>query len=238
MNDDDDEMPVLSDSTLIALQEFYAERTALEDSNNLFHHGLNMDIFTENWQYSQFWYDEETARKLATAVLSNASKGETIAMISAPSAYVMAKKLLIESGRPQTSWPKIILLEFDRRFKIFKDEFVFYDFKNPMQLPSELKGSINHIICDPPFLSDDCQTKVAISVKWLSKSWEIMPESRAEESRLVICTGERMEKTIQKLYQKRGIFRTNFEPTHTKQQLSNEFLCFANFECTQWLWKE
>ena len=53
-----------------------------------------------------------------------------------------------------------------------------YDFNNPCKLPrrfrdkpgfvsnrrlicnaDELKGSFDRIICDPPFLSDDCHTK-------------------------------------------------------------------------------
>lgn len=28
-----------------------------------------------------------------------------------------------------------------------------------MKLPAELKGAFDRIICDPPFLSEDCQTK-------------------------------------------------------------------------------
>ena len=54
--------------------------------------------------------------------------------------------------------PQIKLLEFDERFAVFK-EFVRYDFEKAIQLPSELKGSFDAIICDPPFLSQDCQTK-------------------------------------------------------------------------------
>lgn len=38
-------------------------------------------------------------------------------------------------------------------------EFVHYDFEKAIQLPAELKGSFDRIIVDPPFLSDDCQTK-------------------------------------------------------------------------------
>jgi tRNA G10 N-methylase Trm11 len=41
---------------------------------------------------------------------------------------------------------------------VFK-EFVPYDFEKAIQLPTELKGSFDAIICDPPFLSQDCQTK-------------------------------------------------------------------------------
>jgi len=41
---------------------------------------------------------------------------------------------------------------------VFK-EFVHYDFEKALQLPPELKGTFDRIIVDPPFLSDDCQTK-------------------------------------------------------------------------------
>lgn len=50
------------------------------------------------------------------------------------------------------------MLEIDERFNVFK-EFVHYDFEKALQLPAELKGSFDRIIVDPPFLSDDCQTK-------------------------------------------------------------------------------
>jgi hypothetical protein len=36
---------------------------------------------------------------------------------------------------------------------------VRYDFEKAIQLPPEMKASFDHIICDPPFLSEDCQTK-------------------------------------------------------------------------------
>ena len=54
--------------------------------------------------------------------------------------------------------PEINLLEFDERFAVFK-EFVYYDFQKAIQLPPEMKGAFDRIICDPPFLSEDCQTK-------------------------------------------------------------------------------
>lgn len=54
--------------------------------------------------------------------------------------------------------PEIKLLEFDERFAVFK-EFVPYDFEKTFKLPPELKGTFDVIICDPPFLSQDCQTK-------------------------------------------------------------------------------
>lgn len=60
---------------------------------------------------------------------------------------------------------------------VFK-EFVHYDFQSPIKLPGEgsrtvymeavltrhdylgnFKGAFDRILCDPPFLSADCQTK-------------------------------------------------------------------------------
>jgi 16S rRNA G966 N2-methylase RsmD len=54
--------------------------------------------------------------------------------------------------------PHIKLLEIDERFGVFK-EFVHYDFEKAIQLPPEMKASFDRIIVDPPFLSEDCQTK-------------------------------------------------------------------------------
>jgi NADH dehydrogenase (ubiquinone) 1 alpha subcomplex subunit 9 len=46
-----------------------------------------------------------------------------------------------------------------------------------------------------------------------------------------------METLINKLYRPQGIATTDFEPVHSKG-LSNEFFCYANFECEEWKWKQ
>ena len=46
-----------------------------------------------------------------------------------------------------------------------------------------------------------------------------------------------MESIIGKLYAKPGVRTTTFEPKHAKG-LSNEFQCYANFECGAWRWRE
>jgi len=114
-----------------------------------------------------------------------------------------------------------------------------------------LKGSVDRIICDPPFLSEDCQTKgelmpnifpacqvcgtantraAALTVRWLYKS-------QGEDRRLIVCTGERMETLIVKLYRSLGVKTVDYEPVHARG-LSNEFYCYANFECDKWKWRE
>jgi hypothetical protein len=54
--------------------------------------------------------------------------------------------------------PEIKLLQYDERFAMFK-EFVQYDFEKASQLRPEMKGVFDRIIYDPPFLSEDGQTK-------------------------------------------------------------------------------
>ncbi|KAK6582587.1 hypothetical protein PZA11_004995 [Diplocarpon coronariae] len=244
----DDEDPVLSGSALSALEEFYAERDAREKQfANLKaiagqeHDAaakpapLTMDAFAEDWNESQFWYSDETAKALAEELLAGAGAGTRIAVVSAPSVFVQLKNILAARATEESERPRLWLLEFDRRFEVFP-EFVFYDFNDPLRLPPAMKASVDHIICDPPFLSEDCQTKAAMTVRWLSKSWGVAPDKRATDSRIIQCTGERMETLVNKLYRAQGIATTTFEPAHVKG-LSNEFSCYANFECTRWRWK-
>ncbi|EMD68877.1 hypothetical protein GGP41_008865 [Bipolaris sorokiniana] len=233
---DDDDVPQLSGDALAALQQFYGERDErakqFEDlkakAEDDFGGKLSMDVFTEDWNASQFWYSDETATVLAKQLLDGATDETRIAVVSAPSAFIQLKNL-INSGEVQCR-PQIKLLEFDERFAVFK-EFVRYDFEKAIQLPSELKGSFDAIICDPPFLSQDCQTKAALTVRWLAKSWT------QDSLRLIVCTGERMESLVtEKLYGKVGLKTTDYEIVHAKG-LSNEFRCYSNFECEAWKWK-
>jgi EEF1A lysine methyltransferase 1 len=180
-----------------------------------------MDLFTEDWNASQFWYSDETATRLACALLADSTPETRIAVVSAPSVFLQLKNLL--SSQDANSRPQIHLLEFDERFSVFGSQFVKYDFQAPTKLPSELKASFDRIIVDPPFLSSDCQTKAALTVRWLTRTWS------PSELKLIVCTGERMEELIHKLYGKAGVRTTDFEPVHAKG-LSNEFRCYANFE--------
>lgn len=58
-----------------------------------------------------------------------------------------------------------------------------------------------------------------------------------DDLRLIVCTGERMESLVTKLYGKAGLRTTTFEPKHSKG-LSNEFRCYANFESDAWTWRQ
>ncbi|MCJ1425396.1 hypothetical protein MMC29_003295 [Sticta canariensis] len=139
---DDDDMPELSSGAFAALQEFYSER---ENSTKRFEDlkarsdqessqaTLSMNMFSEDWNASQFWYSDDTATLLAKELLEGAQKDNNIAVVSAPSVFIQLKNLLA-SGTYEN--PRISLLEFDKRFDVF-EEFVHYDFQKPLNLPGE-----------------------------------------------------------------------------------------------------
>jgi EEF1A lysine methyltransferase 1 len=94
-SDSDTDDLELSSTTLLALQEFMNEQeshtqkfTALKESSETQFDKLSMADFTEDWQLSQFWYDEATCLELATEVLSQTSPTASIACISAPSCFL------------------------------------------------------------------------------------------------------------------------------------------------------
>lgn len=220
----------LSAGALDALKEFYSERDsrqkAFEDlkaqAESEFDdkQPLSMSAFAEDWNASQFWYNDATASILAVQLLDGATTDSKIAIVSTPSVFLQLKNQL--ASKPESDRPEICLLEYDERFGVFK-EFVKYDFEQPTRLPSQLKGRFDRIICDPPFLSEDCQMKAALTVRWLARSWT------KDGLRLIVCTGERMESLIHKLYAKVSIQTTDFEVKHAKG-LSNEFRCYSNVE--------
>lgn len=115
-----------------------------------------MELFKEDWQLSQFWYTEETANILADALLKGADPETVIAIVSAPSVYAAIQK------RPKELIPTehIFLFEYDTRFELLagKEHYFFYDYVNPLGISDKLKGKVNRILIDPPFLNYKCQT--------------------------------------------------------------------------------
>ena len=86
------------------MKDFYVEKDAREKQfdelkaraqDDADCHDLSMEAFTEDWNASQFWYDEETALTLAGELLAGATKETTVAVISAPSVFVKIKHILV-----------------------------------------------------------------------------------------------------------------------------------------------
>ncbi|XDT19731.1 putative N6-adenine methyltransferase [Nakaseomyces glabratus] len=231
----------LSANALLALQEFrQEEQQRQQEFQKLYDESdadfqkkkkqEGMNLFKEDWQLSQFWYSDSTADKLADALLEGADATTVIAIVSAPSVYAAIQK------RDDSEIPTkhIYLFEYDTRFELLagKDHFFFYDYNKPLDFDDKLKGKVDRLLIDPPFLNEDCQSKSAQTAKSL-----LAPKDGSKTSdgllkhRLISCTGERMAQVIKKAYPDTEI--TDFYPEHGNG-LSNEFRCYANFEWSGW----
>ncbi|KAI8345826.1 putative N6-adenine methyltransferase-domain-containing protein [Mortierella sp. GBAus27b] len=178
-----------------------------------------MDIFREDWQLSQFWYDEATSEKLAREILDNTDANSIVCCISSPTAYVK----LMSMDPPNTN--NLFLFEFDTRFDVYGRHFIHYDYSKPLEfrLAEELKGSVDMIVVDPPFLSEECLTKTLQTVRSLLK----------EGGKVVLCTGLVMAK----IAKEDGLELTTFHPGH-QNGLSNDFRCYVNYKSNQFPLKE
>ncbi|XP_047612492.1 EEF1A lysine methyltransferase 1 [Phacochoerus africanus] len=206
MSDSEDEgTPQLSSHALAALQEFYAEQKQRADSGG--HDKYGLGAIEENWQLSQFWYNQETALRLAEEAVAAAGDGGRIACVSAPSVYLTLRRL----HRARCS---ACLFEHDRRFAGLGEEFVFYDYRRPLDFPPGVAAhSFDLVIADPPYLSQECLRKTAQTIQYLTRG------------KILLCTGAVMEEEAAKLL---GVKMCKFIPEHTRT-LGNEFRCYVNY---------
>jgi hypothetical protein len=54
-----------------------------------------MSMFAEDWNASQFWYNDATALLLARRLLDGATGESSIAVVSCPSVFVQLKNLIV-----------------------------------------------------------------------------------------------------------------------------------------------
>ncbi|KAM9342205.1 EEF1A lysine methyltransferase 1 isoform 2-T2 [Pholidichthys leucotaenia] len=163
MSDSDDDIPTLSAHTLAALQEFYSETRANVDHNEMPSGQFAVGAVEEDWRMSQFWYSDETATQLAEEVIREAGERGRIACVSAPSVYQKLKQGVVD-GSDRVS---AIILEYDRRFTTYGDDFIFYDYNEPLSLPAGTAApqSFDVVLADPPYLSEECLSKVAQTIR-------------------------------------------------------------------------
>ncbi|KAH9202514.1 putative N6-adenine methyltransferase-domain-containing protein [Zygosaccharomyces rouxii] len=240
MSESDDEL-TLSSNALAALQEFKQEEQQrqenfeklLQQADEEFEEKKRiqgMELFKEDWQLSQFWYADDTADVLAEALLEGADPDTVIAVVSAPSVYAA----ILKRPKEQIPTKNIYLFEYDTRFELLagRDHYVYYDYVQPLEFTDQLKGKVDRLLIDPPFLHNNCQTNSSITAKAL-----LAPKDGSKtmngylRHRFMSCTGERMADLISKLYPDSKI--TTFLPQHANG-LSNEFRCYADFEWKKW----
>lgn len=165
-------------------------------------------------QLSQFWYNDQTKQILSTVckkLISNSDGHTKIALLSCPSLY--------DSIRKVDEATTVRLFEFDRRFSCYGQDFVFYDYNGVTDDPdylSDYHQQFDIVLMDPPFLSEECISKLAQTVKLISKP----------TSKLILCSGEVVEEWASKYL---GLKKCLFRPEH-ERNLGNLFASYANFE--------
>ncbi|PAV64006.1 hypothetical protein WR25_04926 isoform A [Diploscapter pachys] len=201
MEIEDDEIR-LPDDTLEILKQFQEEqlkRAELEQSGEA--------EISEDWQLSQFWYDEATTTALAREVgIAARNRFETdrenaesnsgtcgsencgptemgplmVACVASPTLM----NGILELEEFKSNQLDVRLFEFDERFRIkYPDQFIHYDYNQPQLIPKELMGKFDLIIADPPFLSDERVVKGAQTIRLLGK----------QQVKIIFCTGAIME---------------------------------------------
>ncbi|KAI9833835.1 MAG: hypothetical protein M1826_006358 [Phylliscum demangeonii] len=249
MVSDDDDTPKLSAETAKALQDFCSDQDERQQQFAAAQQRVRVDeaasmsieAFGEDWNASQFWYDDETATTLAEQLLDGTDARSCIAVISAPSVFLKlrARHALL----PEDQRPEICLLEFDRRFAVLP-EFVPYDFQRPLDLPRELSPLF------PIHSARISRRGAPVDVEQAREGGKKARPKTADDDgggggggggggrpvRLVLCTGETMRPLLTTLHRLAGLRLTTFRPGHTRP-LQNAFVCMANWECAAWDWQ-
>ncbi|CAM9460634.1 unnamed protein product [Ectocarpus fasciculatus] len=149
-------LDALSADTLAALNAHLAVKGAAE-GEEADTEGVKGTLVTEDFGLSQFWYDDDTQRAMAREVLREARGGKA-AIISAPS-VMNGIKLLKSDGWTcgAGGGATVYIFEYDRRFdQAYPESFVYYDFNEPLAVPDDLRGSVDYILMDPPYLNAEC----------------------------------------------------------------------------------
>ncbi|XP_065857775.1 uncharacterized protein [Euphorbia lathyris] len=213
-DNDDDDLPMLSSHALAALREFMEEQNQLNvDEGSTGETGEKVTLITEDWRLSQFWYDPLTAETVAMEVIdllaNNSHPFPRVACIACPTLYAYIKKM-----EPDVS---VQLLEYDKRFGQYGRDFIYYDYNQPEELPSELKHAFQVVVADPPYLSKECLEKVQQTISFLRTH---------AQSNVLLLTGEVQKDRAAELL---GLHPCGFKPQHSSK-LGNEFRLFTDYD--------
>jgi hypothetical protein len=109
------------------------------------------------------------------------------------------------------------LFEYDERFQIYGFDFQHFDYSNANEADylDEYAGTMDLLVVDPPFLSEECVEKFAKIVSKMSKP----------TSKIIMCSGKMVQEWVEKHM---NLKLCNFQPEH-ERNLGNEFASYANF---------
>lgn len=209
---DSDDPPTLSDATAAALAEFLRARDAAADAAA---DGAACPV-VEDWSKSQFWYTNDTAKRLADAVVGalGESKQEggplpRVACVACPSFF---HALRTRHGDAVDA----ILLEHDDRLAEL-GPYSFYDYNEPTVVPDAWRHACDAVVADPPYLAQECLSKTSVSVKELRRN---------DDSLVLLLTGAIMRHTARATL---GLTPCVFRPEH-RSKLGNEFMAATNWD--------
>lgn len=154
----------LSAFAMAALNEYLAESTEAVDS---------LKLPAEDFKMSQFWFDEDSREMLAREALRAPLPDVTaerprrnIALISAPSVWYTVEELRKSEGYDAS----VVVMEIDHRFESSMGaEFVYFDYNCVSDIPKELHGTFDYIMCGPPYVSTECVDKYLDAFKLLAR---------------------------------------------------------------------
>lgn len=170
----------LSASTLAILNQFLTEREAKAHED---------EFISENFKFSQFWYDDETSKAIARELLAYAGDHGRIGILSAPK--VLAGIRMVAPERDN-----VFIFEYDDRFGMkYPSEFVYYDYKHPENLPKDLHNTFDVILIDPPHLNEFAFNHYYSAIQLLGKN------CRDEVTIPLMClTGQKMRSYLKEKY--------------------------------------
>ena len=178
----------------------------------------------ENGDYNQYWYSSRTIDNMAqgthyssptklslshthmyilnynnsidiTEQINNAGINEfRVAFLSTPSIYF---------SLPEAIRGNCYVFDFDKKWDNDRG-FVFYDFNEPTNVPSELIGTFDMMVVDPPFIVREVWEKYATTCKLLLK--------KGTKGRLLLTTVNENLSMLQDILGE-DVYATNFLPS-------------------------
>ncbi|KAG6967497.1 hypothetical protein JG687_00004239 [Phytophthora cactorum] len=101
-------------------------------------------------ELNQYWYSAETVATLAKeAIVETPESGGRIAFLSTPSVYFSIQPQQNDGPNQR----ECFLFDFDPKFASEGEHFVPFDFNKPEEIPSELVGTFDFVVVDPPFIT-------------------------------------------------------------------------------------
>ncbi|EGR29840.1 hypothetical protein IMG5_147690 [Ichthyophthirius multifiliis] len=112
----------------------------------------------ENANFNQYWYSSKTIELLVNQTLQN---GKICAFLSTPSVFY--------SIQDQQFLKNCFLFEYDNKFAKNNTNFIYFDFKNPQEIPVQYHNQFDFILIDPPFITRDVWEKYSEAAKIIGK---------------------------------------------------------------------